>query len=156
MTTGIDTISTLTVGELAALPASELMAMQAEATERLNDSKSLVAWIDGAIHQKYEQQVQRLREQHDKPTGVVRFEDEDIEIRATIAKRPQWDQHQLAQIAERVRVNGEDPLDYMSVTYKIPESKYQAWPPNLRSIFAEARTLAMGPQKFELRAKEVH
>ena len=60
----------------------------------------------------------------------------------------------VTDIAERVRVNGEDPLEFMTVTYKVPESKYNAWPPHLRSIFVDARTLDVGKQTFALALKE--
>jgi hypothetical protein len=94
--------------------------------------------------------VTAVRQSLAKETGIVRFDDDGIEVVADIAKKPHWDQEKLSNIAERIRVNGEDPLEFLSVTYKVPESKYNAWPEHLRQIFAPARTLNLGKQSFSL------
>lgn len=154
MSLSLEQAHSLSIGELAALSPANLLAIQSSATERLRQIKTLKDWIDGAIALKYEQRVHSLRQQHGKETGVIRFEDDGIEVCADIAKRPQWDQKKLADIAERVRVNGEDPLEFMTVTYKVPESKYKAWPEHLKSIFRDARTLNLGKQSVVLSRRE--
>lgn len=150
----LEQAQSLSIAELAAIPGPDLMAVQAEAAALLAKTKSLKSWVDGAIAQKYEARAQVLRQLQDKQTGIIRFDDDGLEVCADIAKRPKWNQEKLADIAERVRVNGEDPLEFMAVTYKVPESKYNSWPAHLRSIFVDARTLDVGKQTFALALKE--
>ena len=154
MNLSLEQLHTLSLSELAGVPAAVLVALQAEIDRVSEQTKSLKDKFEAVISQRYDNQVQALRQQQGKDTGVIRFEDDEIEVSADRPKRPQWDQAKLASIAEKVRVNGEDPLEFMTVTYKVPESKYKAWPEHLKSIFRDARTLNVGKQRFVLKFKE--
>lgn len=154
MNLSLEQLHTLSLSELANAPAKTLVALQTEIDRVSEQTKSLKEKFEAVISQRYDNQVEALRQQQGKDTGVIRFEDDDIEVSADRPKRPQWDQNKLADIAERVRVNGEDPLEFMAVTYKVPESKYKAWPEHLKNIFRDARTLNVGKQRFVLKLKE--
>lgn len=73
-----------------------------------------------------------------------------VRITCDLPKRPSWDQKKLADIAKRIAVDGDDPAEYLDITYKVAERKYTAWPETLRQAFTPARTLKMGKPTFKL------
>ena len=69
---------------------------------------------------------------------------------ADLLKKVEWDQAQLVALVERIRAGGDDPAEYVEVTYKVPERKYAAWPARIREAFASARTGRTGKPTFAL------
>ena len=142
---------TRTLAELSALPATDLLRMQADAAEQLTKSKALKNWIDCAIALKYDQRIRTLRGQLGKDTGIVNLHDDGVHIAADLPKKPIWDQQRLAEIAERIRASGDNPADFLDISYKVAERQYTAWPEHLRSVFAPARTVQTGKPVFKMR-----
>lgn len=140
--------------ELASASPSELMQLQVEAANALASAKSLKERVDGAIAVKFEQRASALRQQQGKDTGSVHFEDQGIRITAVLPKKPEWDQKQLAVLAKRIAAAGDDPSEYIDISYKVPERKYTAWPETLRTTFANARTLKTGKPTYRLQPIE--
>ena len=151
MSLSLAQVQGLSISELAAMSASDLMHVQAEAAHCLRHAKERKDWIDGAIALKYESQAKTLRSRLGKDTGTVHFEEDGIQITSDLPKKLVWDQQQLAEIAARIAADGDDPAEYLEITYKVAERKYTAWPENLRRAFAPARTLKMGKATFKLR-----
>ncbi|OED43324.1 hypothetical protein AB833_04060 [Chromatiales bacterium (ex Bugula neritina AB1)] len=143
-------VQTLSATELADAPAAELMQLQAEARRELRRAKVFKDWVDGAIAQKYAQRAQVLRQQLGKDTGLVRFEDQGIAVACDLTKKPIWDQARLAELARRIRANGDNPADFIDISYRVAERKYSAWPTHLQAAFKPARTLKTGKPTFEL------
>ena len=56
----------------------------------------------------------------------------------------------VAQPSVRGRANGDDPSEYVDISYRISETKFNAWPESLKSAFAPARTLKTGKPGFRL------
>ena len=83
----------------------------------------------------------------------MRIEDGDVIVVAELPKRVDWDQRALAAVVERIRAAGDDPSEYIEVTYKVPERKYNAWPESIRASFAPARTVRTGKTTFTLTLK---
>ena len=83
-----------------------------------------------------------------KDTGTIRFEDGGVIVIADLAKRIDWDQAKLAQIAENIASSGEDPSEFIETTLKVPERKYTALPESWRKGFEPARTVRTGKPKF--------
>lgn len=142
------------VSEMTGLSAKDLMQLQKEAAESFRQAKALKDWVDGAIALKYEAQAKALRTQLGKDTGTVHFEDDGVRVTADLPKKPIWDQKELAEIAGRIAANGDDPAEFLDITYKVAERKYTAWPESLREVFAAARTLKTGKPTFKLTEAE--
>ena len=70
-----------------------------------------------------------------KDTGTIRFEDGGVTVIADLAKRIDWDQAKLAQIAENIASAGEDPAEFIETTLKVSERKYTALPESLAQGF---------------------
>jgi hypothetical protein len=69
-------------------------------------------------------------------------------VSSDLPKKPVWDQSQLSEIAQRISASGDNPAEFLDITYKVAERKYTAWPENLRTIFEPARTLKTGKPTF--------
>ncbi|MBX6382602.1 MAG: hypothetical protein IRZ07_06450 [Microbispora sp.] len=149
----LDSLRHLPVGDIIALPAEHLALLQAEAREAVEAAKRLQDWIEAAIALRYEQRAIGARAAAGKDTGTVRFDDDEVEVTAELPKRVEWDQRRLADLAAQIRAGGEDPSEYLEVSFKVPERAYVAWPERIRKAFEPARTVRTGRQTFRLTLK---
>jgi len=136
--------------ELAEYPPEMLLDLQKEAAEAVAAAKAIADKIDSALDLRYSHTASRLRLAAGKDTGSVSFADGAVRVSVEVPKRVEWDQAQLARIAARIRAAGEDPAEFIEVTYRISEAKYGAWPVSMRSTFDAARTLKPGKPAFRL------
>lgn len=146
----LDALVRLPMGEIVALPAAELARLHKEAEDALRTAKLTVAWLDGALTQKYTTRAKAARADAGKDYGVARFEDGDVTVVADLPKKIEWDQHELSDLVERIKSEGEDPRDYVEVSLKVSERKYGAWPKHIRALFEPSRTVRPGKETFEL------
>ena len=109
-----------------------------------------VAWLDGALTQKYAERAKAARADADKDFGVARFVDGDVTVVADLPKKVEWDQRDLADLVERIKANGKDPRDYVEVSLKVAERNYTSWPNHIRSLFEPSRTVRAGKETFQL------
>ena len=146
----LDALVRLPMSEIVALPAAELGRLQKEAEDALRKAKLTVAWLDGALNQKYAERAKAARADAGKDFGVVRLTDDGVTVVADIDKRVEWDESQLSALMERIAADGENPRDYVEVSLRVSERKYAAWPPHIRRVFEPARTVRTGKVPFEL------
>ena len=146
----LDDLRRMAVGDIAALPADQLVLLQDEADETLRQAKTTCDWLDGAVALKYADRAQAARQAAGKDTGTIRFDDGGVTVIADLPKRVDWDQQKLATLIERIRADGDDPDEYVDVAIKVPERKYTAWPGHIREAFEPARTIHTGKPKFRL------
>jgi len=146
----LDALRHMPVGDIAALPPEDLARLQTDADVALRDAKGLRDWLDGAIALKYGDRAAQARHEAGKDTGTVRFADGPVTVVSDLPKRVDWDQDKLAELVERIRAEGDDPDAYVDVSLKVPERKYTAWPPAIRSAFETARTVRTGKPTFRL------
>lgn len=151
-------MNTLTPDQLLIIPASELAQHSGEslfqlknnAADLLAAAKAISEHIDRALSLKYADRAQALRLSANKDTGVVHFTDDRVRVSAELSKKVEWDQQQLADIVQRITTNGDNPNDYIEVSYRVSESRFNAWPESIRSVFVPARTLKTGKPSFRL------
>ncbi|WP_191084763.1 hypothetical protein [Roseococcus microcysteis] len=146
----LDALRQLPVGEVIALPAEHLALLQSDAREALDAAKRTLDWIEGAIALRYEQRAVGARAAAGKDTGIVRFEDGTVEVAVELPKRVEWDQRRLAALVEQIRAGGEDPGEYVELTFKVSERAYAAWPERVRCAFEPARTVRTGKPSYRL------
>jgi hypothetical protein len=146
----LDDMLRLPVDEVLALPAAQMALLQEDAASALDEAKRNRDWIESVIAARYGQRAVALRAEQRKDTGTVRFIDGDVSIVADLAKRVEWDQARLAAVVDRIRAAGDDPTEYVDVTYKVPERAYTAWPEHIRTAFTAARTVRTGKATFKL------
>jgi hypothetical protein len=146
----LEALARLPIAEIVALPAAELARLQHEADEALREAKLTVAWLDGALTQKYAERAKAARADADKDFGVARFVDGGVTVVADLPKKVEWDQRDLADLVERIKANGKDPRDYVEVSLKVAERNYTSWPNHIRSLFEPSRTVRAGKETFQL------
>ncbi len=149
----LEALRHLPVSEVIALPAEHLALLQVDAREAFDAAKRMQDWIEAAIAIRYEQRAIGARAAAGKDTGTVRFHDGAVEVIADLPKRVEWDQQRLAALAAQIRAGGEDPAEYLEVSFKVPERAYGAWPERIRQAFEPARTLRTGRPSFKLSIK---
>ena len=145
-----DQVLVTPAGELAELSSESLFKLKNDAADLLAAAKAIVEHVDRALDLRYAQRAHQLRLAAGKDTGVVHFDDGHVRITADLPKKVEWDQAKLNDITRRIAANGEDPTEYVEISYRISETKFNAWPETLKSAFAPARTLNTGKPGFRL------
>ena len=112
----LEALARLPIAEIIGLPAVELARLQQEADEALRKAKLTVAWLEGALLQKYAERAKVARADAEKDFGVARFVDGEVTIVADLPKKVEWNQRDLADLVERIKAEGEDPRDYVEVS----------------------------------------
>ncbi|MBF0424599.1 MAG: hypothetical protein HQL66_02090 [Magnetococcales bacterium] len=146
----LETLPELPPAQLAALPVDQLAALLDEADAHLRRARAIKESLDEAVAHRYGDRAALVRNQNQKPTGIVRFDDGPFVVIADLPKKPEWDQERLAAIVGQISESGENALDYVEVAYRVPESRYNAWPASIRKFFEAARTLKVGKPTFKL------
>lgn len=148
----------LTPHQVLAMPAGDLALQTSESLFQLkNDAaglqaltKAVVDHLDRALDLKYSKQAHAMRLDAGKDTGVVHFDDGHVQVTADLPKKVEWDQKKLADLVRRMTANGDNPAEYVEISYRVSETKFNAWPETLKSAFAPARTLKTGKPGFRL------
>lgn len=146
----INDVGAMPIGDIIQLPAEHLALLQEDASANLEAAKRLKDWIDGAITHRYAERAINARRTEHKDTGTIRFLDDTVTVVADLPKKIDWDQDLIAEVIERIRAGGDDPAEYVEISFKVPERKYTAWPESIRATFAPARTVKTGKQTFRL------
>lgn len=153
-TPDFDSLINLSAGELAQLPVEILAALQATLDHAAKQFKLASARFSTALEVRYEARAAEARRACGKDTGTVRLVDGDFTVVADLPKRAEWDQAKLAAMVERIRAAGEDPAEYVEISFKVLERTYAAWPEAIRQGFEPARIVKTGPLKVTLAPNE--
>ena len=145
-----DQILAIPAGDLARQSSDALFQLKSSSAELLAAAKSIVEHVERALDLKYAERAHQLRLAAGKDTGIVHFDDGLVRISADLPKKVDWDQTRLAEISKRIAANGDDPAEYVEISYRVSETKFAAWPESLKSVFAPARTLKTGKSGFRL------
>ena len=146
----INDVGAMPIADIIQLPAEHLALLQEDASANLEAAKRLKDWIDGAITHRYAERAINARRTEHRDTGTIRFLDDTVTVVADLPKKIDWDQDLIAEVIERIRAGGDDPAEYVEISFKVPERKYTAWPESIRATFAPARTVKTGKQTFRL------
>ena len=146
----LDQVLATPAGELAERSSETLFQLKNDAADLLADAKAIVEHVDRALDHRYAQRAHQLRLAVGKDTGVVHFDDGYVRITADLPKKVEWNQTQLAELVRRITANGDKPSEYVEISYRVSETKFNAWPESLKSAFAPARTLKTGKPDFRL------
>lgn len=146
----IEHMMRMPIGEIAKLHPAQLYQLLHEATNTLANAKKVRQWVEAAIAMKYTDQIRAKRQRMEKDTGVIHIDDDGYRLTTDVTKKTEWDQEKLEQIVASIHNQGDNPLEYVDVTYKVPERKYTAWPESIRKVFEPARTIKTGNPSYAL------
>jgi hypothetical protein len=150
----LDDLDRLALGDIAALPPDALLELQTAAHAETARVKKLRDRLEAGIAQRYEAAAAAERTTQGKTSGTVRVEDEGVVVIADLPKKVTWDQDHLAAMATRIRDAGNDPSEYLELSYRVPERRYSAWPEAMRDGFAAARSETTGKPLFRLEPRD--
>ena len=147
----------LQLGELTNLPVKELSYLQIQANEHLVKSKRQKDWIDSAISLKYQEQSHNVRNLNDKVTDTINFNDGDFRVTSNISKNIEWDQLKLREAVSEIKEFGDNPYEYVNISYEVLETNYNSWPEHIKKFFRPARLLKTSKEVFKIESvvKEV-
>ena len=151
---GPDDLLAMTPEAIAELAPEILARLQQAVEDRLTRAKATRARFEDALTLRYAERAAALRREQGRDTGTVRFEDDGVTVVAEAAKRVDWSQAQLAAMVTRIRDAGDDPAEFIDITYRVSERKYAAWPEAIRRGFQSARIVRTAAPSFTLSAPE--
>lgn len=88
------------------------------------------------------------------PFGIAHVYIGNTKVKVTAPKKVTWDQDALRELSSSIAQAGEDPDEYIKVSFDVSETKYNAWPEDIRAAFEPARTVAPGKMRFEFEGDE--
>jgi hypothetical protein len=146
----LEQVSNIPIGELSEFTADQLISLQSQATENLDKAKRLKEWIDSAITLKYQNQALSARNSQSKSTGTIHFNDGNFKVTSIVSKKIEWDQAKLKEAVSEIKESGDNIEEYVAISYKVSEAKYNAWPEHIKKFFRSARLLKLGKENFKI------
>ena len=143
-------VAAMPVTQLAKAAPDLLQQALSAAMTHVTDAKKQLEHIELAIDMRYAQRAKSLRLAQGKDTGVVHFDDGNVSVTADLPKKVEWDQKQLHKLVLRIASGGDNPAEFIETSYRVSETKYQAWQESLRSQFTPARTVKVGKASYRL------
>lgn len=143
-------IASMPVTQVSELPAEVLQQAMVAAMTNATQAKAILDHIEYATDLRYGERAKALRLELGKDTGVVHFDDGRVRVTAELPKRVKWNQKLLADLVSRIAASGDNPAEYVDVTYRVSETKYLAWQESLRSQFTPARNVEVGSATYRL------
>ena len=146
------------LSQVAAMPANQLseaspdllQKAQIAAMAEVTRAKKQLEHIEHALDMRYAQRAKALRLAQGKDTGVIHFDDGDVSVTADLPKKVEWDQATVARLVANIVSCGDDPSQYVEISYRVSETKFNAWPDSLRKPFSAARTVKVGKPSYRL------
>lgn len=139
-----------TPAEYAAAPLDAFQQFMTQVEQLQAFTKTVREFADQACELRYAELARQRRLAEGRDFGSVRIDDHGETVICDQRKIIDWDQAQLAALARKIADAGDDPAQYMDVSFKVPESKYSSWPQVLREQFEGARTVRPGKVSFKL------
>ena len=98
--------------------------------------------------------VAQQLESKDYGCGTANVETNDFKVKVVVSKKVKWNQPQLAGIYAQIQASGENPADYIKVSYDVSETAYKAWPEKISKAFEPARTVEASKPKITFERKK--
>ena len=106
------------------------------------------------LHRKRES-VARAHALKGDPFGVVKVAAGAYTLDVNTPRRVEWDQERLkAAWLHLEREWNSDPAEYIDRKLSVKESKYKAWPTEIRALFEPARTVSAGTPTLKITPTE--
>ena len=135
---------------IAKLPLDMLEAIQRTAEDAANQAAFVKRAVTNIVADRMVNLVDAAYLNKGADTGIVHIAKDGMDVQVTRSKTVAWDQAKLAELAKRIAADGDDPAEYLKVTYAVSEAAYAAWPSMIRRLFEPARTVRPGNPTIKL------
>jgi hypothetical protein len=140
---------------LVGLDYEALLALLSEADEAIKQPAHVKKAIANLLDDRLEGRIAEAYAAKGEDTGVVHIRlSDEVSADVTRTKRVAWDQAHLKQAVAQIAEGGDDPSEFVDVTYSVPEAKYKAWPSFVRKLFEAGRTVTPGNAAIKLVANQ--
>jgi hypothetical protein len=143
------------IGEVSKLPVEQLAMLLEDVTELKRKAKLYDDWLNSAFAIRYNDAAAEARRQAGKDTGKIKVIEDEYVVACDLPKKVEWDQAKLREAVQTIESWGEDPREYVQVDIKVAETKYNAWPSSIRTLFEPARTVGHGRPTYKFERREV-
>jgi hypothetical protein len=133
-------IAKMPLNQLAHLPAEVLMNLQQQVKTLGTQLTKNKAHLNKSLHLKYDHQFTELREDEDKPFGVMHLDDNTVDVASDAKKKVDWDQAMLAKLYQRKNIGDFKPNELINVTYTVREAKFKEAPKTVQRMVNKARS----------------
>ncbi|QTD44360.1 hypothetical protein [Ottowia testudinis] len=138
--------------DYAAAPLDAFKQLVTQTEQLQAFAKAVKEFAEQASELRYAEQARHRRQAEGRDFGTIRLDDHGNTVVCDQRKIIDWDQAKLAELAGKIAATGDNPAEYLDISYKVAESKYKAWPATLREQFAPARTERPGKTSYSLMA----
>lgn len=135
---------------LKALPLDAMQAILATIAERAAVLASAKRNITNTIAERVNADITAGYIAKGVDTGVLHIARDGLDVVVDRSKTVAWDQTKLAQAVADIRAAGDDPAEYVKITYSVSEAAYGAWPSMIKRVFEPARTVTPGAPTIKL------
>lgn len=129
--------------------------------QRIRNAESTIAVADrnkkqaiATLLDRREKEIQALLSMKPEPFGDVNLTIGNFAVKVNVPKKINWDEKLLAEKYKEIRESGEDADMYIDASYKISETKYKNFKPDVQSFFQDARTVASGNPSIKIEERE--
>ncbi len=150
MSSDLRTILDMRICDLSAKSGEELLKLVDSAEAQLVETQKIRDWLESAIAYKYVYKATSIRSELQQEFGFIYFEDGAVKVTYEIPKAITWDQKKLADIAETIRRQGEDPEEYMEVQYTVLDACFDQWSEVIKDAFRPALSIEQGTSSYRL------
>jgi hypothetical protein len=141
-------LADMQMGEVTALPLAHVAMLLEDVKAEEARIKGLKTLLQDALDARFSAAAANERRKRGKDAGKVTLTSDGCRIVADLPADPKWDQALLAKVALTITAWSEPVDQYMTLTYKVSETAYKAWPESIRKVFEPARTLGVGKPSY--------
>ena len=129
----------------------QMLQQKAEIEAAIAEQKERLEFVMEEIGSYLADNIKTMRDMQAKEFGAVNFEVSGVKVTHTVPKKVKWDQVKMGEIFQKILESGDKPSNYMKATLEVPEKMYADFGDEVKSIFAQARTVEYGKPswKFE-------
>lgn len=129
------------------IPTAELLKNLTDLADRKKQIAKEESEIKETLIDRYQAEIQEELSKKAEPFGTVNLDGFSI----TIPKRVEWDQEKLTTLVSEILHGGDNPADYVDMTYSVSEAKYKNWPSVIVKQFEGARTVKPGTASVKVK-----
>ena len=150
----MDMLSSTSVNSVLDLPIEQIKMLQDDIDATADTVKNAKAWLQNYLDVRFGASAISKRSSAGKDSGIQRLDVDGFQVVADLKPKVAWDQVKLKESIEVVKSWNHDVADYVKTEFSVSETKYKAWPKQVREVFDPARTVTTPKQSYEIVLKK--
>ena len=147
----VQVLELMSTEDAAMLPPAVLLDLQRVVEAELEIAKKHAKALGLVFSRRYAEVEKQERLVKAKPTGVIRFDDDNVEVVAEAPKKVEWDRDKLA--AALRQLEPEIAERYGKWTITVEERRFAEAPARIKTTLEPARTVSVGKSSYHIEPK---